>query len=151
METASSLQCSQDLAIGPYSESHYPVYICSSYFPRFILILSPHLRLGHRSGQFLSGLRTKNLYAHIMSSARAICPSHLILLDVISLIFGEAYNLWSSLFCRLLQPPTTPSLSLSLTTKYSLQHSVSQTLSIYMLPSAWETKFHTNTNQQVKL
>jgi hypothetical protein len=42
---------------------------------------------------------------------RATFLAHLTLLDLVALItFHEAYNLWSSLLCSLLQPPATSSL-----------------------------------------
>jgi len=42
---------------------------------------------------------------------RATCTAHVTLLNFITfIIFGEAYNLWSTSLCSLLQPP--PLLSL---------------------------------------
>jgi hypothetical protein len=41
---------------------------------------------------------------------RATYPTYLILLNLITVVFGEAYNLWSSSLCSLLQPHVTSSL-----------------------------------------
>jgi hypothetical protein len=87
------------------------------------------------------------LYAFLILPMRATCPAYVILLELITLmVYGEAYKLWSSSLCSLIQPPTTSSILGS--------NSVSapcQTPPVYVLPLVWETKFHTHTTQQVKL
>jgi len=63
-----------------------------------ILILSSHICLCLQSGPFPPGFLTRILYAFLISSMCVVCPTHLILLDLIILIiFGEAYKLRSSL------------------------------------------------------
>jgi hypothetical protein len=59
---------------------------------------------------FRSGFPTKTLY-DFLSSIRATCLVHLILLDLITrIIFGEANRSWSSPLCNLLKFPVTSSL-----------------------------------------
>jgi hypothetical protein len=62
--------------------------------PRFISILSFHLRQGLSNGLLPSDLPTKVLYTFIIFPMRATC---LILLALIILVlFGDEYKLWSS-------------------------------------------------------
>jgi len=80
-------------------------------FLRPTLQLSSHPCLGLPSGVIYPGFQPKFLHAFLMSRMRATCPSHLIFLDLITLIiYGGAHKLWSSSLCSLLQPPTTSSL-----------------------------------------
>jgi hypothetical protein len=59
---------------------------------RFILIVPSYLRLGLPCGLFHSSFPTKTLYTTLLSTIRATCPSHLILLDFITrIIFGKQY------------------------------------------------------------
>jgi hypothetical protein len=62
---------------------------------RFTLILSSHLRLGLPSGLFPSGLHTESLCEILISPTHTTYLYHLILLDLIVLIFGEEYKWWS--------------------------------------------------------
>jgi hypothetical protein len=83
-----------------------PIHIPKPYFPRSILMLSPHLRLGLPNGLLPSGLPTKMFYAPLTSAMRATCPAHLILLVLITLtILGEEYKPCSSSLCSFLQLP----------------------------------------------
>jgi len=76
-----------------------------------ILILYTHLRLGLPSGLLSSGLATKTLYTPLSSPIRATCPSHLILLEIITrTILGEEYKSFSSSLCNLLHSPLTSSV-----------------------------------------
>jgi len=78
---------------------------------RSILVLSSHLRLGLPSGLFPSGFPIKTLYTSLLSSIRATCPAHLILLDFITrTILGEEYSSLSSLLCSFLHSSVTSSL-----------------------------------------
>ena len=101
MEPEGSLPHSQVPDTSPYHEparsSSYPPHPTSW---RFILVLSSHLRLGLPSGLFPSNLPTKNLYIPLLSTIRATCPAHLILLDFSTrTILGEQYRSFNSSLC----------------------------------------------------
>jgi len=74
----------------------------------FYIIL--HLRLGFPSGLFASGFPTKTLNTHLLP-IRAKCPTHLILLDLISrTVLGVEYKSLRSSLCSFLHSPVTSSL-----------------------------------------
>ena len=68
--------------------------------------ISSHLRLGLPSGHFSSDLPNKILHAFLFSRTNATCPTHPILLDMITpVVYGEVYKPWSSSLCNFLQFP----------------------------------------------
>jgi len=97
MEHEGALPRSQEATIDTCAEPddfrpHPPPY-----FIRFILILASHPRLDLPSSLFPSGLPTKILLAFFISPIRAVCTAHLIILDLITLIYGEAIKLWGDI------------------------------------------------------
>jgi hypothetical protein len=78
------------------SISSHSIYII------FVLILSSHLRLDLPNGLFLLGFPNVIFYAFIFSPMRAICPTHLVPLDVIvQIIIVKEYKLWIFPLCNL--------------------------------------------------
>jgi hypothetical protein len=124
MEPEGLLPCSQEPSIGPYPEPDRSVHTVPNYlsnihfnmrryFPPkrwltphlhgatsqktafLILILFAHLRRGLPSGLFPSGFPGNIIYALSLSSIRATCRAHLILLDLITLIIlGEEVSIF---------------------------------------------------------
>jgi hypothetical protein len=69
-------------------------------------MLSSYLGLGLPSGVFPSSFPTKTLYTPLLSSILVTCPTHLILLDLItSAIVGEEYRSLSYSICSFLHFP----------------------------------------------
>ena len=97
--------------INPYHAPHPTSW-------RSILVLSSRLCLGLASCFFPSGFPTKTLYAPLLSLICTTCPTHLILLDLITqILFGEEYRSLSSSLC---------SYHIPLVSKYSPQHPIHQ-------------------------
>ena len=127
MEQSSSCEASQEIPRILWNRTvHYHIHMCPPPVPilsqtdpvhgtypsswRSIFLLFFHLSLGLQSGLFPSVLPTKTLYARLLSPIRATCPTHLILLDLITrIIFGEQDRWWSSSVCSLLHFPVTSS------------------------------------------
>jgi hypothetical protein len=86
MEPESSLQCSQEPAIGPYlepdqSSPYHPIPV--SVTSILIHVLFSHLRLGISNSLFPYCFATKIQRAFIFPPIRATCPDHLILIRLI--------------------------------------------------------------------
>jgi len=90
MEHEGSLPCSQGTAIGLTLSHLNPVHTVNLTSLRTILILFFHLFLGFPSGLFPTGFPTEILYAFLIYPMPATCPTHYILLNFITLMFGEA-------------------------------------------------------------
>jgi hypothetical protein len=84
MEAAGSLLCSQDPSTGPFPEPDASSPRLPIYFPKiYSNVIIP-------STPMSSVFPTEILYAFLIGSIWAIYPTHLILLDFTTRIFGEA-------------------------------------------------------------
>jgi len=82
MEPEGSLPQSHSPAACPYlqPDQSMPPHPSSTVY----ISISSHLYLGLKSGDFLSGLPTKTLYAPLLSFIRATCPALHILIDLLT-------------------------------------------------------------------
>ena len=135
MEPEGSLPRLRVSATCPYPEPDQSISCLPHYNSRrSILILFFHLRLGLPSGLFPSSFPTKTLYTPLLSTLRAICPAHLIFLDlIIRKIFGEEYRSLSSSLCSLLHSSVISpliGLNIVLSTSFSNLRSLCSSLSV---------------------
>jgi hypothetical protein len=102
---------------------------------------SSHILVGLPSGITPFGFPTKILFAFIFSHIRTTCPVHIILFDfIILIVFGEGSSVFSNLL--LCHPSWVQTF---------FPAPCSQELSVCVLPSMSETKFHTCTNLYAKI
>jgi hypothetical protein len=90
----SSLSRSQEPSIGPYPEPNQSNRYHPILSPKIHFNIVHYLRLGLPNDLFPSAFPSNILYAFLFSTIRATCPTHLILLDLMTLIIlGEEYKL----------------------------------------------------------
>ena len=109
---------------------------------RVILILSSHLCLVIQSGLFLIGFPTKTLATPILPTYVQF-PAYLILLDFVNqIMFREEYRSWSSSSCSFMYflLPSPYQVQILSSAPYS------QRPSVCVLPTLWQTKFNTHSN-----
>ena len=109
---------------------------------RSILIITLHLHLGLPSGHFPSGVPNNILYAILFFLTHATCPTHIILLDFITITtYSEQHKWWSSSLHNFLHSHFQPYVPVFLGTL--LTHPLS-------LPLMWDQVSHPNVKQQAK-
>jgi hypothetical protein len=110
-EPEASLSHLQVLATCSFLSQIKPVHAPHPTSWRSVLILSSHLHLGLPSGLFPSGFPTKPLYTPPPSPIPVTCPTHLILLYLIThTTLGKEYKSLRHTLCSFLHSPVTLSL-----------------------------------------
>jgi len=89
----------------------YTAHPSHSIYLRSILIIILHLHLGLPSGHFPSGVPNNILYAFLSFLTQATCPTHLILLDFITILTSwEQHKWWNYSLHSFLHPHLTSNL-----------------------------------------
>lgn len=109
LKLESSLPCSQEVSTGPYSGQDKFSSRLATVFPQNLLNVILPFTPSSSKNLFTLGFTNTIFYVFLIIHMSATFPTHLILLDSISLIkSGEEYRLPSSSFCSFLQSPVTP-------------------------------------------